>query len=138
MARAALLALLLALSLPMGAAAAPTGGSGPGAVTPGLHEVAILTLNGSSQAGFATASVDVSTAMAVQRADADSRFDRYTLAERLDNTRSAEAKQAELTAATTDVETRITALRGDARSIRATYAAGTIDAGSGWAVSARR
>lgn len=128
MARAALLALLLALSLPMGAAAAPTGGTGPGAVTPGLHDVAILTLNGSSEAGFATASVDVSTAMAIQRADADSRLERYALAERLENTRSPEAKQAELTAATTDVETRITTLRSDARALRATYAAGTIDA----------
>lgn len=112
----------------MGAAAAPSGGSGAGAVSPGLHDVGILTLNGSSQAGFATASVDVSTAMAIQRADADSRLERYALTERLENTPSAEAKQAELTAATSEVETRIATLRSDARSLRATYAAGTIDA----------
>lgn len=125
MARAALLALLLALSLPMGAAAAPTG---PGAATPDLHEVAVLTLNGSPNAGFATASVDVSTAMAVQRAAADSRLDRYALAERLESSASAEAEAARLSRATTEAEGRITTLRDDARSLRSAYAEGTIDA----------
>lgn len=128
MVRAVVLALLLALALPMGAAAVPAGGGGTATVAPSIHDIAILTLNGSSQAGATTASVDVSTAMAVQREAAASRLDRYALAERLDNTPASEDREALLLAAIRDVEIRLDALRGDERALRVAYASDRIDA----------
>lgn len=125
MVRAAALALLLALALPMGVTAVPTGGNSG---APSVHDVATLTLNGSTHAGFATTSLDVSTAMTVQREATASRLDRYALAERLDNAPSTEARQQLVVEAATTAEIRIDALREDERQLRAAYTSGEIDA----------
>lgn len=125
MVRAAALALLLALALPMGVSADPTAG-GPEA--PSVHDVATLTLNGSTSAGFATTSLDVSTAMTVQREATASRLDRYALDERLENAASTEARQQLVVEAASTLEIRIDALRADERQLRAAFAAGEIDA----------
>lgn len=122
---AAALALLLALALPMGVTAAPTDGS-PEA--PSVHDVATLTLNGSVRAGFATTSLDVSTAMTVQREATASRLDRYALDRRLETTASTDARRELVVEAASTLEGRIDALRADERQLRAAFAAGEIDA----------
>lgn len=127
MGRAVLLALLVAFALPMGVAGAPTGDAEPEAVAPSLQDIAILTLNGSSRAGFATASTDVATAMAVQRDAADGRIDRYALDERVQRTDSTEARQELLLEEATTVEIRIRTLRDDERELRVAYAQRQVD-----------
>lgn len=125
MARAALFALLLILALPMGAAGVPA--SEPAATATSLEDVAILTLNGSSRSSFATESMDVATAIAVQHDAATARLDRYALAERFANTDSTEARKTLLFESATAVEIRVASLRDDERSLRAAYMARDID-----------
>lgn len=146
MVRAALLALLVALALPLGVAGAepslgpaspttpdrsapPAGtashGVGPDAVAPGrtnLDEVAILALEERRRTGFATRGTDVATALAAQRERAGARLDRYALAARFEATGSDEARRALLFEAATAVEIRIETLREDERSLRSRYA----------------
>lgn len=122
MARAAVLALLLVLALPMGVAAVPSDASGPAAT-----DIAILTLDGPARGSFATSSLDVATTLAIQHDEADARLDRYTLDERMRRTASTEARQALLFEAVTSVRTRIAALREDDRELRAAYTAGEVD-----------
>lgn len=152
MGRAVVLALLLVLALPMGAAALPadgrpaigspapaaagtpeTGAAGStvsSAAAPSLSDVAILTLNDSARTSFATPSLDVATAMAVQHDAAASRLDRYALAERFRQTESTEARKALLFEAATAVEIRIASLREEERALRAAYAAREVDTGT--------
>lgn len=131
MGRAALLALVLVLALPMGAAGAPTDAPAaaepPAASLDSLQDVAILTLNGSSRTSFATASVDLGTALAIRHDTASSRLDRYTLNERFQRTESTEARKTMLFEAATAAEIRIAGLRDDERDLRAAYVARDID-----------
>lgn len=126
MGRALLLALVLVLALPMAAAGAPTSGSGaadpPRAASGSLQDVAILTMNGSSRASFATASLDVGTVLAMRHDAASARLDRYALDERFQATDATEARQALLFESATAVEIRIAALRSEEQALRAAYA----------------
>lgn len=124
MGRAVILALLLALALPMGAAGAPAGGT-PAAAD--AADVSVLTLNGTARSSFATASMDVATAMAVQHDDAATRLDSYALDERFEATPTTEARKTLLFEAATDVEIRIAALSDEERALRAGYADRDID-----------
>lgn len=125
MARAALLALVLVLALPMGAAGMPAGR--PTAAVTALDDVAVLTLNGSSRASFATESMDVATGLAVRHDAATARLDRYALDERFTNTASTEARKTLLFESATAVEIRIAGLRDDERALRDAYMARDID-----------
>lgn len=128
MRRPVLLALLLVLALPMGAAGAPT--DGPVASADSLGDIAILTLNGSARSSFATPGVDVSTAMAVQHDAAAARLDRYALEERLRQTDSAKARQALLADSAATVERRIASLLDEERALRTAYAEREVDTGT--------
>lgn len=148
MSRAVLLALLVGLALPLGVAGAQpvatASGAGTGAAAPvaashgdpvadpvaGVHrasldEVAILTLGG-GRTGFAHASADVGTALAVERTRAGARLDRYALVAEFRATGSTEARQTLLFESATDVEIRLNALRGETRRLQADYANRTI------------
>lgn len=125
MGRAVLLAVLLVLALPLGVAGAPTGDQAETAGGPG--DVAILTLNGTSRASFATPTVDVGTALAVQRDAGAAQLERYALDERFQNTDGTEARQTLLFESATAVEIRIAALRDQERAIRTAYANREVD-----------
>lgn len=150
MPRAALIALLVLLALPLGVAGAQPVSHLPAAATDSvasasvvstdagrppapsvdtvavaprnLDEVAILWLRDRRRTGFTTESTDVATALSVQRGRALSRLERYTLASRFEATDSVDARKTLLFEAATDVEIRIEALREDERSLRAEYA----------------
>ncbi|MDZ7702342.1 MAG: hypothetical protein U5J98_09935 [Halobacteriales archaeon] len=129
MARTLIVAALLALALPLGVAGAPVG-SGAAGGAPSLHEVAVLTLGDDTRAGFDTASMDVATAVAVQREAAEARIDRYALEAELDQLSSTDARKARLFEAATEVEITIAGLRDDDRQLRAAYAAREIEVGT--------
>lgn len=124
MGRAVLLALLVVLGLPLGVAGVSTGTP---AAQADLPDVAILTLNGTARSSFATQSVDVAMAQAVQHDAATARLERYALEERFDNTGTTDARKRLLFESRTAVEIRIANLRDDERALRAAYAARDID-----------
>lgn len=141
MGRAPLLALLVVLGLPLGAAGAesPTNAAispvmgiesrADSTVQPVLEEVPILSVDG-GRTDFGSASADVGTVLAVQRRQATGRLDRYPLEERFEDTSTEEAKQTLLFEEATDVEIRLASLRTDERQLRADYANRTIDTGT--------
>lgn len=130
MARAVLLALLVGLALPVGVVGAPTDGPRPGPAMGSLDDVAILTLEDGTRADFTTPSMDVGSAVAVQREAAAARLGRYALKARFDRSPSTEVRKAMLFEAATAVEIRIAALRDEERALRAAYVEREIDSGT--------
>lgn len=128
MPRAVLLALLVGLALPMGVAGVPTGGAGSGLAAGSIDEIAILTLEDGTRTAFATPSLDVATAIAIQREAASSRLDRYALTARFERTSSTEARKTMLFEAATAVDIGIASLRDDERALRLAYTEREIDA----------
>lgn len=127
MARTVLLALLMVLALPLGAAGAPAqAGSAPTDLA-SLDEIAILTIGEDSRASSVQPTLDIATATAVQREAAAARLDRYALEAEFDRTDSTDARQALLFEAATEVEIRITSLRDEERALRTDYANREID-----------
>lgn len=129
MARAALIAFLVALTLSVGVVGMPTAGSPAAEPVPTLDDVAILTLGENTRAGFAMGSMDVATAMAVQHEATAARLDRYALGARLERAPSTDDRKELLFQAATDVEIRIATLRDTERRLRSAYAQRDLDTG---------
>lgn len=127
MARAVVLALLALLALPVGVAGAPAAGGPSGAVVGSIDDVAILTLNGSARTSFATPSMDVATAVAIQRGGAAARLDQLALKERLAAASSNDEREQLLFEAATAAEIRIADLRDEQRALRSAYVDREID-----------
>lgn len=133
MARAVLVALLVACSLvgtAIGAPPAPQ--STPPSELAGPHSTAqfdddrpptveMLGLDGPTRSDVSTQGVDVSTAVTIQREAARSAIDRNTLGVTFERAEDEQARRQLLFEAATDVEIAISELRSDQRDVRADY-----------------
>jgi len=130
MVRTVLIALLVALALPLGVAGASANSGSPDADLASLDEISILTIGEDSRTSFARPTLDIGTATALQREAAKARLERYAIESELARSTSTEARQALLLEAATDVEIRISTLRDRERTLRTAYANREIGTGT--------
>lgn len=136
MQRSLVLILVLLFSLPATAGSVPQTGSvsdgnGPAdTVQPRFSQVSLLVLGSDRRSHITTTSVDVSSAVTIQTADANTTLNQYALESRLESATTDEKRIEILQVALVDAQRQATALRESEASLRQAYGERSISSGT--------